>query len=402
MPDVPGEGVQFMAASSSAGNSLPHSGLRLALIQPRISPLRCGIGDHGRHLAEVLRAQHGMEVVFGVFDPQHKSTSPSVEGAVVLRDRTTDSIRAWVHALQAQGARDLFINYSQYDYHPAAVPRWLLQVIREWRRSVPRATTTIFVHEFWLPGFARRREWWRYPLQLAVHRRLFQSCDRLITNTGAHLRRLEFFRLGRPIELWPVSSNWGEDLPTTGAPRQGWVIAGSGDRIARSLRSFVLAQTELPAVGTTRELTLLGGESHPEVDRLASSLQGWKITRRTSVSRDEAARILGAAAWGWLDYEDVERDSTNLFKSSVLMACLAHGVLPVVPRLSQSPALVGRKIPFLARNAAELSSVMDNCAPVRAANRDWYVSCASNAANAARFFAKPLWPHLYPAATSAS
>ena len=349
------------------------------VITPGLPPAFCPVGHFAGPAGEILSSDYGLKTGFVLTKRDNLGVTP-VTGLPhrILKDRSATSYFSAFCSLEEAGVGPgLVIHFSQYYHDERGLPRGLTLAVARWKERHPEARMVLMIHELWLPEVARRRELWLYPAQLMNMRRFLRLADRIIINNEVvHRRVLKLFS-GASVVMRPVPSNFGEPSPAgldTVSRHRQWIIFGSTLRILRSLQSFAQRWRTLAPGDRQDELLAMGGLESREIRECLSQFLSPSVYL-PDVAREAGSRLLLDSRFSFIDYHpDVQQEPTLILKSGVLAACLAHGVIPVVPEPNLCPAVDGDPIPGIvtwpAVNA-RLPAGEERAALVRA-NAAWY------------------------------
>lgn len=218
------------------------------------------------------------------------------------------------------GAGPLFIQVSQYGYHPRGVAFELLQWTR--RQKAAGRPVGLFFHELYASGPPWTSSFWLSPLQRHVAAALARTCDFWMTNRQASANWLLRTAGPKPHAVLPIISNVGEQ-PEYRTDRQPSLIVFGSSAVRggtyRALGETVF--TWAAANGITLEDI---GPDHTDA-ALLRRLRDAGVRLHGLLDADAAGALLSTAMFGALSYP-----AAFVGKSGVFAAYCAHGACPVL------------------------------------------------------------------------
>jgi len=335
--------------------------MHIVTVQPRLPPVRWATGDFCQILADRLIDFDGSHVTPITTDSTHAEVWQKERPDIFVSD--INSVGKAIDTIEELkgSASGIILQYQQYDYHPQGMIWRMVNDLVKWKKTGSHRKLIISVHELWLPGLARRREAWLWPLQMCVHKKLFNSADCAVVVCQNFIKKINKLAPRLTCRLMPVFSNFGEPNITweqhQNRDHSHWVIFGSEGRIWAALNSFNKSRNKLPESIRPTSLSVFGGGvSSDRIKQYLYNFSDIKTKIHSYISIQEASQILAQAGSAWVDYEeDTDPLSTKLFKSGIFSACLAHGLLV---GLVQSPAMLevgGESVPGVLKSAPNIS-----------------------------------------------
>ena len=349
------------------------------IISTRLAPGACGIGAHSLLLRKHW-PERETQFEFLVVEGGNGAT------ALPAGDRIIEfggSPAKLARELQRVGAADLLLHYAGRAYQRFGWPWWLPGVLKRWKQNLPSARLAILLHE--VPGElpVTSRHFWLGHLNLQVIRRLARIADVVVTNTEAHVHRLQHVIGRADIHLLPIGSNI-ELVPTEAQPRAAteFVIFGLPFGRFQVIRAFAAHVRRWHSTGKLTRLHLVGpaGErfSHEADEVMSAWPASLSVVRHGMLPSEEVSRLLQRAGFA---LTNVTADTWS--KSGAFMACAIHrcGVV-IATKLSNVAPLT------YAFSADEVDSVRPDevarrteaLAAWAAENVDWAVIAARMAA----------------------
>lgn len=296
------------------------------IITTRLPPLACGIGTYS-WLAHKYRPNNAELVRFLVMEGARESQA--ILGWEAITEFNGDAKKLG-QELGAAGATNILLHYAGRGYHRFGCPTWLPAVLRSWKKTYSDGHLTIFFHE--VPGDPPRKpqHFLLGKIQRRIVRQLASLADVLITNTEAHGKILRTLSRRNEVHCLPVGSNI-ELNGATSPPRREteFMVFGLPFGRKQTLQAFETQIRRWNENALLSKLHLVG----PENEKLAAEA--------TPLLKD-LARIV--VLHGLLQATDVSlllqqtqfvltnvtRDTWS--KSSVFMACAAHGCSVVIKK----------------------------------------------------------------------
>ena len=293
--------------------------MEIIQIVPSLPPTTGGLADFSLLVAKELRHTHHIDSRFVVGNPNWHG-SREIEGflAVPTPDRTAAGL------LQTLGntSQIVLLHYVGYGYAPRGCPFWLIDGLKQWRKTRGKWLVTFF-HELWAFGPPWRSSFWTHPYQKSLTKRLANATDRCQTTMNMYRRILESIaprHLGR-IPALPVFSTVGEgDTCTYLDQRKRQMVVFGGP----SLRAKTYSQHSKELIDACSALQIecildIGPSIGIKPDLPLPVIVMGKIPAK------EVCRLLVESMAGFVSYFD-----GYLAKSSIFAAYCAHGLLPVL------------------------------------------------------------------------
>lgn len=225
------------------------------------------------------------------------------------------------------GAGPLFIQVSQYGYHPRGVAFELLQWTR--RQKAAGRPIGLFFHELYASGPPWTSSFWLSPLQRHVAAALARTCDFWITNRQASADWLLRAAAPKPHAVLPVVSNVGEQPEYRPHREPSLVVFGSPG--VRSATYQALGETLFTwAAGNGITLQDIGPD-HTDA-ALLRRLHDGGVRLHGLLDVTSAGALLSTAMFGALGYP-----AAFVAKSSVFAAYCAYGACPVLLSHDRAP-----------------------------------------------------------------
>jgi len=348
----------------------------LIQIVPRVPPALCGVADYAYLLAGELQRSRGVRTYFIAAE-----IKPRCQGkieALKVHSLAQQSAAELTNALRhrpANGERTVvLLHYVGYGYQKRGCPFWLLDALRQWRKSSPSGDRRLVVmfHELYASGPPWTSAFWTSPLQRWLTKQLARLADCCFTNTtvyGERLANLARTHRGK-TKVLPVFSTIGEpraEISVTSRPPSMIIFGSEGwKKLAYTkYRAVIGATCRMLRLEKVVDIGLPAGMK-PKLD------VQWEQTGPIAAHR--VSEILSNARVGFFTYP-----VPMLAKSSVFAAYAAHSLLPVTSpdNLGLNRDGLSEGTHFLRVDANLCSSVTGNPSTIAAVAREgrrWYDS----------------------------
>ena len=294
--------------------------LTLTTLVPRLPPAIDGVGDYATHVAEAMARHYGIATRFVVGDPAWVGSGTEGQ-AIPYR-----SAKALLTYLPNQPGTTVLLHYVPHGYARKACPFWLVQALRQWRQSTPKAHLLTIFHELYACDWQRpwSSDFWLSPVQRNLAAAVAHLSDGAFTTSQRYAQQLGFLSRSKhhQVPTLPVFSNVGEPatIPSWADRQQRLVIFGQRHSKCRIYRE------SLPLLEQVcRTLNIQGiWDIGPPSGLGAGSIGGVPIHELGALSVEQISHYLSQARAGFLTY-----DPNRLSKSGIFAAYCAHGLLPI-------------------------------------------------------------------------
>lgn len=308
---------------------------RLVIITTRLPPQVCGIGTYTWLLHRHWPVDDS-RVEFLVIDGAAQSAAELGHSAIWQFNGQAAELS---HALDRAANANLILHYAGRAYHRFGCPAWLPPVLQTWKTKFPARRLLIFFHELPSTDFAvTSRFFWIDLCNRGVVRKLAHLADIIVTNTTAHVRKIDEISGRNDAQLIPIGSNIEPVSPFVDGRRRGeFMVFGLPFGRWQTLEMFDREIRSWREGGVLTKLHLVGPGDQKfdrRSDQLTSALPGGTVLRHGFLPSSAVSDLLSQVQFGLTN-----ATPENWSKSSAFMAFAAHGCAVVGKTAFQSEPL---------------------------------------------------------------
>lgn len=307
----------------------------LAIVTTRLPPQICGVGTYSWRLDKAW-PRSDVRRVFLVCDGAEASRT-ELRSAEIIEHRCGSE--ALLDELRQLGDCDVLVHYAARAYQRYGVPRWLCRALERWKSGQLSGRLTIMFHEMPSTMTVTSRHFLPNFLNARIVRRLAKIADAVITNTSEQAQHLAKLSQRSDIHVVPVGTNIEpSDSPTQARHRSEFLLFGLPFGRLQTLQRFEKSMREWIKCGALTRLHVIGPRDDRfsiEEDKLIAQMNAATLTTvHGRLSDGAVSTILSEVAFALTNL------TVNTWsKSSVFMACAAHGCAVVAPIMSDTTPL---------------------------------------------------------------
>ena len=299
---------------------------RFEIIQivPGLYPLINGVGDYALNLARQLKAQHGLNSLFIVSNPEW-SGAENIEGFQVYK--LTERNSTCLSSLYKKNSLDMkafILHYVGYGYANRGCPFWLAKAFESLKSELSSATFLTAFHELYAYGKPWQSSFWLHPFQKQLTVRLGTISDYCVTSRENYAQRL--VQLGIPrnkVNVLPIFSNVGEPQESIPLRERSKIMVVFGQKNGREKIYNKDEIFFLRACAALDIKTII--DIGDPLDETPSNIQGIPVKTLGLLPVRQISQYMRNAIAGFVS----STPCSYLAKSGVFAAYCAYGLIPV-------------------------------------------------------------------------
>jgi hypothetical protein len=264
----------------------------------------------------------------------------------------------------------LLVHYSGYGYAPSGAPNWLADALERRPATFADIRVVTMFHELYATGLPWQRAFWTSPRQRMVAVRIARASDALMTNVDRSACWLEKVtkRPAGSVPFLSVPSNVGEPLAVVPWEQRLKRAVTFGGGLSKR---FALSRFAGQTAALLRKLQIVElidiGSSVP-ICRKHFIAAGIRVDQLGFCESASVSSLLLQSRIGFVDYP-IEVAG----KSGVVAAYAAHGICPVLRKVSHAALRGASTFPYCLLNGLSRSLQAEAaCVATSTQARGWY------------------------------